>query len=409
MSGFNYSGGSVADPGHESFDFDNIANRALDHCRKWDAGIVRGKYPDTPDDFIPMWIADMDFAAAPCIRAVLRELSENGAYGYTYPYREFVDSIVGWQARRHGAEVRSEWVKNTYGTVPTIHYLYQAFCQPNDKVILNTPVYDPFGYAAHNNGIRVVCNPLAYDGGEYSIDFDLLERQLDTERPRVMLFCSPHNPGGRTWTLTEIEQVAELCERYGVLFVVDEVHGDIMLSGVHISALSLPGRLLDNLIVLSSPNKGFNLGGLKTSYAIVPNRRIRDILLHRLEMNSITSPNVFGAAAVTAAYERGEAWLDALTDYLREGYRMCEEAVARMTGWRLMPMSASYLPWVDVSATGHTATEVCEHMAHEAGVVLGDGTFYVEGGSSFVRLNLGTSHEILARSFERLSRHQLVG
>lgn len=126
-------------------------------------------------------------------------------------------------------------------------------------------------------------------------------------------------------------------------------------------------------------------------------------------MNSITSPNVFGAAAVTAAYERGEAWLDALTDYLREGYRMCEEAVARMTGWRLMPMSASYLPWVDVSATGHTATEVCEHMAHEAGVVLGDGTFYVEGGSSFVRLNLGTSHEILARSFERLSRHQLVG
>ena len=378
MSGFNYSGGSVADPGHESFDFDNIANRALDHCRKWDAGIVRGKYPDTPDDFIPMWIADMDFAAAPCIRAALRELSENGAYGYTYPYREFVDSIVGWQARRHGAEVRSEWVKNTYGTVPTIHYLYQAFCQPNDKVILNTPVYDPFGYAAHNNGIRVVCNPLAYDGGEYSIDFDLLERQLDTERPRVMLFCSPHNPGGRTWTLTEIEQVAELCERYGVLFVVDEVHGDIMLSGVHISALSLPGRLLDNLIVLSSPNKGFNLGGLKTSYAIVPNRRIRDILLHRLEMNSITSPNVFGA-------------------------------VARMTGWRLMPMSASYLPWVDVSATGHTATEVCEHMAHEAGVVLGDGTFYVEGGSSFVRLNLGTSHEILARSFERLSRHQLVG
>ena len=223
MSGFNYSGGSVADPGHESFDFDNIANRALDHCRKWDAGIVRGKYPDTPDDFIPMWIADMDFAAAPCIRAALRELSENGAYGYTYPYREFVDSIVGWQARRHGAEVRSEWVKNTYGTVPTIHYLYQAFCQPNDKVILNTPVYDPFGYAAHNNGIRVVCNPLAYDGGEYSIDFDLLERQLDTERPRVMLFCSPHNPGGRTWTLTEIEQVAELCERYGVLFVVDEV------------------------------------------------------------------------------------------------------------------------------------------------------------------------------------------
>lgn len=407
MSGLNNSVSTLAGSSCKSFDFDNIADRALDHCRKWDIDIVQGKYPGTPDGFIPMWIADMDFAAAPCVRAALCELAENGAYGYTYPYREFVDSIVGWQARRHGAEVKREWIKNTYGTVPTIHYLYQAFCQPNDKVILNTPVYDPFGYAAHNNGIRVVCNPLAYDG-EYSIDFDLLERQLAEERPRVMLFCSPHNPGGRTWTLTEIECVAELCGRYGVLLVVDEVHGDIMLSGVHVSALSLPERFLDNLIVLSSPNKGFNLGGLKTSYAIVPNRRLRDILLHRLEMNSITSPNVFGAVAVTAAYERGDAWLDALTDYLRVGYRMCEQAVSRMEGWHLMPMTASYLPWVDVSATGHTATEVCEHMAREAGVVLGDGTFYVEGGSSFIRLNLGTSHEILAQAFERLANRQLV-
>ena len=116
------------------FDFDQIANRATDHCRKWDGSIVRGKYPDTPADFIPMWIADMDFSAAPCIRDALGELAENGAYGYTYPYREFLDSIVSWQAERHGVEVNSEWIKNTYGTVSTIHYLYQAFCQPNDML-----------------------------------------------------------------------------------------------------------------------------------------------------------------------------------------------------------------------------------------------------------------------------------
>lgn len=392
-----------------TYTFDTMADRALDHARKWDRGIVQKKFPGTPDDFIPMWIADMDFPAAPEIREELARVAENGAYGYTYAYDQFYDAVIGWHKRRHGNDVQREWITNSYGTVSTIHYLYQAFCQPNDAVIMCTPVYDPFAYAARNNGLRVIANTLAYDGARYTIDYDLLERQLDEARPKIMLFCSPHNPAGRVWELEEIERVAALCQQYGTIFVVDEVHSEIILEGGFSSALQLPSCYWDNLILLTSPNKGFNLGGLKTSYSIIPNRKLRDTFRHRFEMNSITSPNVFGVVAIVAAYERGEAWLDAMVDYLRKNYELTRDVIAeRMEGWNLMPMTASYLPWVDVSGTGASATEMTVHMAREAGVIIEDGSHYVSDGEKFVRLNIGTPRSVLEEALDRMAAHQLI-
>ncbi len=392
-----------------AFDFDHMADRKLDHARKWDAQIIRQKFPGTPDDFIPMWIADMDFAAAPAIREALTSVAQNGAYGYTSAHEGFFDAVISWQRRRHGNEVRRDWITLSYGTVSTIHYLYQAFCQPNDAVILNTPVYDPFGYAARHNGIRVVRNPLIYEDRRYRIDFDLLERQMAEKHPRIYLLCSPHNPAGRVWSAKELERAAELCRTHDVLLVVDEVHSELILEGAFTSALQLPGCYLDNLIVLTSPNKGFNLGGLKTSYSMIPGGTIRRRFRHRLEMNSITSPNVFGCAAIIAAYNEGEEWLDALVGYLADSYRCLAAFVeSEMEGWNLMPMTASYLPWVNIAGTGATATQVTGHMAREAGVIIEDGSHYVGEGDAFVRLNLGMPKKLVIECLERMRDHQLV-
>lgn len=393
----------------ETFNFDVMADRTLDHARKWDPAIIKQKYPHAQKDSIPMWIADMDFPAAPTIRRVLVEVADNGAYGYGYAHDGFFNAVISWHKRRHDAEVKRDWITLAYGTVPTIHYLYQAFCQPNDCILLNTPVYDPFGYAAHNNGFRVIENPLIYRDRTYHIDFELLEEQLERFRPRIHLFCSPHNPGGRIWTPEEIERVAELCRANGCLLVVDEVHCEHIMDGEFHSSLQLPERYLDNLIVLTSPNKGFNLGGLKTSYSMIPSPRVRDVFRHRLEMNSITSPNTFGCAAIIAAYNESEEWLDAVTAYLRENYRQTKAFIdERMQSWELMTMDASYLPWVNVSGTGATATEVTEHLAREAGVIVGDGTYYVANGSSFIRLNLGCPRSIVSEALMRMEAHQLV-
>lgn len=393
----------------ESFDFDVMADRSVDHARKWDAQIIEQKFPGTPRDFIPMWIADMDFPAAPCVREALTRVAANGAYGYTSAHDGFYNAVISWQRRRHHNEVQRDWITLTYGCVSTFHYLYQAFCQPNECVILNTPVYDPFGYAARHNGVRVISSPLVYEDRRYTIDFDMLDAQMAAEHPKVYLLCSPHNPAGRVWSAEELTTAAELCHRHQVLLVVDEVHSEHVFAGTFTSALQLDAVYLDNLVVLTSPNKGFNLGGLKTSYAIIPNEALRRTFRHRLEMNSVTSPNVFGCAAIIAAYNEGAAWLDAMTAYLGESYRQLAAFVdERMEGWEVMPMTASYLPWVNVAGTGHDGGQITRHMAREAGVIIEDGSHYVAGGNDFVRLNVGMPRRLVMECLERMSTHQLV-
>lgn len=388
-----------------NYDFDNMANREIDHCRKWDKKIINTKFPEVKEDFIPMWIADMDFKASPEIVEEFVKISKNGAFGYTYAYDEFYEAVIEWQKRRHNNNVDKEWVTLSYGTVSTIHYMYQAFCKPGDKVLMNTPVYDPFAYAAEHNEIKVISNPLEYDGKTYYINFDVLENQIKIEKPKIYLLCSPHNPAGKIWGISEIKKIAELCLKYNVLLAVDEVHSEIILYSTFYSALQLEEKYLNNLILLTSPNKAFNLGGLKTSYSIIPNEKIREIFRRKLKENSITSPNLYGVVGITAAYNKSEAWLDELTDYLRENYEYTKKVIEnQFPTWKLMEMQASYLPWVDISGTGLTATEVTNLMANEAGVIIEDGSHYVAKGEGFIRLNIGTPKSILIAAMERMAK-----
>ncbi|MDO4432238.1 MAG: PatB family C-S lyase [Aerococcaceae bacterium] len=385
------------------YQFDELPNRKLDKSRKWDETLLKSRFPNLPEDYIPMWIADMDYVLAPEILDALRSILEIGTLGYTYTYDAFYDAVIDWQKRRHQVDVTKEAITLVYGTVSTIHYLLQCFCTTSQKVLMNTPVYDPFALAAERNGIEVITNPLIVRENRYYIDFDLLETQLREQRPDVYLFCSPHNPAGRIWTREEMQQVYDLCQQYGVLLVVDEVHSEHILFGEHTSIGALNDEVKNNVILLTSPNKGFNFGGLKTSYAIIWNADIRRRFQTHLAKNSITSPNPFGIAALIAAYNESEQWLDAVTDYLRDNYLLTKQMIARdFPTWQLMEMDASYLCWIDVSQGDMSASELVPFLAEKAGVILEDGTHYVANGENYIRINIATSRELLLQAFERM-------
>lgn len=388
------------------FDFDKIVERKSDKCRKWDHRFVCSRFGDVPEDFIPLWIADMDFTSPPAVIEGFQNIVQHGTFGYTSCFDEFYDAVIAFQKESHHVDVEREWITLTYGTVSTLHYTVQAFCLPDDCVMMNTPVYDPFAMAVQRQGVRVLTNPLSIKEGRYNIDFSLVEEQMIANRPKLWFFCSPHNPSGRIWTVEEIRQVSDLCTRYGVILVVDEVHAEHVLKGKFSSCLTPGSATLENLILLTSPNKAFNLGGLKTSYSIIPDKRLRKKFRQQLEKNSVTSPNIFGVWGIIFAYRFGRPWLEELNIYLNRNAQYLADAIAtHFPQWKMMTPESSYLAWIDVSESSRTATQWVNHFARNAGVIIEDGSHYVEDGENFIRINFGTQRYWLEQAIHRMSEH----
>lgn len=387
------------------YDFDLKPDRVSEKCRKWDLDIIRSKFGNVDEDFIPMWIADMDFKIPSQIEAKFMEAVKRGVFGYTYCYDEFYDSVINWQKDMHDVHIKKEEITLTYGTVSTIHYTLQAFCNEGDNIILNTPVYDPFESAAKKQGVKVIKNTLDVIDNRYYINFDRLEKQIKEHKPKLMLFCTPHNPSGRIWTLEEIEKVAKLCLDNGVILVADEVHAEHIHFGKFESIFKLSDELLENIILLTSPNKGFNLGGLKTSYSIVRNEKIRKTFRDKLTQNSITSPNVFGIIGLISAYDECRDWLAEVNDYIKENYNTVESFINnKLPMLKLMKMESSYLAWVDISELNISATEFTNKLALETGVLVEDGSHFVQDGDKFIRLNLGTQKDNICNALDRIEK-----
>lgn len=386
------------------YDFDDIADRSIDNARKWDKEIVNKKFPGISDDFIPLWIADMDFKAAPEIRRALTEMSENGAYGYTYPTEKWFQSVIDWQKIKHNNHIEKEWITLGYGTVPNMHYLVQALTDPEDYIIMNTPVYGPFAYAAEHNNRKVITVPLILKGDRYYLDFNKLEDEMKTKHPKILMFCSPHNPSGRIWSQDELIKVAQLCLDNNVVLVSDEVHSEHIMEEEFVSALQLPDKYMENLVMFTSPNKAFNLGGLKLSYSIIPGEKLRNALRGQYLKNSVTSPNVPGQIAMTTAYNDCGEWLLQCESYIKGNLNIFEESINRdFPEWKLLRMESSYLPWVDVSESGFDMHTIAHNMAINAGVVVGIGDDYVADADDFLRFNLGTSAKLIQESMDRMA------
>lgn len=386
------------------YDFDSLADRNIDNARKWDSSIVHSKFPHVREDFIPLWIADMDFKAAPEIRAALATMSNNGAYGYTYPTERWYQSVINWQLKRHNNHVEHDWITLGYGTVPNMHVIIQALLKPSDSVLLNTPVYGPFAYAAQHNNRNVISIPLIIKDNRYYFDWEKIELAMKEKHPKLTFFCNPHNPSGRVWSKEEITHMAQLCKQYHVLLVSDEVHSEQIMQGKFVSALQLDEKYLDNLVMFTSPNKAFNLGGLKLSYSIIPNPKIRAQFRQQYARNSVTSPNVPGQIAMTTAYEKCGEWLKQCTEYIRDNLKFTQKSIEKdFPGWKMMDMESSYLPWVDVSESKIDMHVIAQEMAEKAGVVVGIGDDYVANADNFIRLNLGTSHAVIKEAMNRMA------
>lgn len=387
------------------YDFNIKPDRVLEKCRKWDLDIIRSKFGNVGEDFIPMWIADMDFKIPTQIEAKFIEAVKRGVFGYTYCYDEFYNAVINWQKDMHDVDVKKEEITLTYGTVSTIHYTIQAFCNEGDNIILNTPVYDPFESAAKKQGVNVIKNTLDIIDNRYYINFDRLEAQIKEHKPKLMLFCTPHNPSGRIWSLEEIEKVAKLCIDNGVILVADEVHAEHIHFGKFESIFKLSDELLENIILLTSPNKGFNLGGLKTSYSVVRNEKIRNIFRSKLTQNSITSPNVFGIIGLITAYDECRDWLAEVNDYIKENFNTVKNFINnKLPMLKVMKMESSYLAWVDISELNLSATEFTNKLAQDTGVLVEDGSHFVHDGDKFVRLNLGTQRENICNALDRIEK-----
>lgn len=388
------------------YNFDTLANRDHDYSKKWCRKKAIERFGNIPDDYISMWIADMDFELAQPILNRFKELVNNKTFGYIYCYDDFFDSVINWNERKTNYKIKKESITLNYGVVSTLYNIVQAFCKDkNDSIIINSPVYNPFRECAINNNVKIIENNLYIDSNNrYQIDFELLENQIKQNKPKIYIFCSPHNPSGRIWSKAEVTRVAEICYRHGVILVADEVHSDHIHKGSFYSTLSLDEKYRNNLIFLNSANKGFNFAGLKTSYSIIPSDEIKQKLCNQFQRNHIDEPNVFGIAGIVSSYtDEGEDWLNQCYKYIIENYIYSKNFIhENCPQLKLMDMESSYLLWIDVSKTGMDGDEFTKKLAHSKGILVQEGSSFGEISKSFVRINIGTSREKVKKALYRL-------
>ncbi len=384
----------------QDFGFDRLIDRRGTYSYKYD-GLkkVFGR-----EDVLPMWVADMDFAVPPAVQEAIRRRAEHPIYGYTFRPEEYYQSIVGWIARRHGWQVAREWISYSPGIVPALNMAVQGFTDPGDGVILQSPVYHPFFWAIDLNHRKLLNNRLVEKEGSYTFDFDDLAEKA--KEAKLLLLSNPHNPVGRSWDEEELRRLGEICVEYDVLIVSDEIHADLTLPGHHhVPLASLSEEIAARTITCMAPSKTFNLAGLSTSSVIISDEKIREHFKEVVEALHIGGGNLFGIEASIAAYNHGEAWLDALLDYLTGNIARAREVVAKeMAEVTMAPVEATYLVWLDFRRTGMDAEALKKFMLEEAKVGGNDGAMYGPGGEGFVRLNLATPRSIVEEAFERISK-----
>ncbi len=380
--------------------FDLTPDRRGSGSYKWDTA-------REGQDIIPLWVADMDFKAAPVIMDALRARVEHGVFGYTYVPDEYYRAVEHWYSRRYGVALGPD-VRPIYtqGVVPAISATIKALTRPGDGVAVMTPVYNCFFSSIRNNGCMMVDVPLVrVDGSDdftYEIDFELLEARLSDERVPVLLMCNPHNPACRAWRREELQRVYDLCRHTGTTLLSDEIHGDIIMPGYSFTPVaSLDGNPLAHTVTFSSPSKAFNIAGLQIANIITSSPRLRYLIDRAINDNEVCDVNPFGVAALIAAYNHGSEWLDSLTGYIHDNYRYLVKAVAhRMPRLKVARLEATYLAWLDVSSIDMPDEELEEYLKEHYRVWLNAGSMYGRGG--FLRVNLATSRRRLAEGLDRM-------
>jgi cysteine-S-conjugate beta-lyase len=382
--------------------FDTPINRAGSHCVKWD--MLEPLYGLKPDEGLAMWVADMEFRPPQVVQTALQKMLDHGVYGYFGDDRAYLEAIRWWMATRHGWEVQPEWIFTTHGLVNGTALCIQSFTQPGDAVVLMTPVYHAFARIIKAAGRDVVELPLALDDGIARLDFAAWEQRL-TGREKMLILCSPHNPGGRVWSVPELRDVADFCVKHDLILVSDEIHHDLVFPGEKHTVMPLAApQIADRLVMMTATTKTFNIAGAHIGNVIISDPALRKTFAVTINAMGI-SPNSFGMHMATAAYSpEGAAWVDDLMGYLEGNRRIFDEGIARIPGLRSTRLQATYLAWVDFSGTGMAPDEFIERVQKVAKIATNHGASFGLGGESFLRFNLACPRAQVVDAVARLQR-----
>lgn len=381
------------------YDFSRPTDRRGTDSYKWDSA------PEA--DIIPLWVADMDFETFPAITEALQRRVAHGIFGYTRVPEAYYEAVCRWFKKRHGWHINREDIIYTSGVVPAVSAVIKALTLPGDQVIVQGPVYNCFFSSIRNNGCETVSNSLIYNKEElrYEIDFDDLERKLKHERARLMLLCNPHNPGGRVWTRDELTRVAELCRKYGVRVVSDEIHCELTLyDNEYVPFGSLPDELSRGSITCCSPSKAFNTAGLQIANIVCRDAEVRNRINRAININEVCDVNPFGVIALQAAYsDEGYEWLTQLRKYISANYDLLLERFAReLPKCKVIRMEGTYLAWIDCSELHIPSDEIEKMLMHENKVWVNAGSMYGAEGAAFIRINMACTSELLNEGITRI-------
>lgn len=391
----------------QSFNFDQPIDRRNTRSVKWD---------EAPDpEVLPLWVADMDFATAPCVQQAVARRAAHPCYGYTLVPDAYYDAIVQWFSARHGWSIQADEILYTIGVIPAIAAILKAHTQMGDNVVILTPVYNCFYNLIRNAGCQAAEVPLLdhdVPGSslvDYDIDWQGLEAALALPKTTVLLFCNPHNPVGRNWHPAELKRVAQLCLKHGVLLISDEIHCELSRP----DTLYVPfGTVIDaelaglKYVVCTSPSKAFNLAGLQNANIIVPDTELRRRVDRAINLNETCDVNPFGVEAVIAAYTQGAPWLDALCRYIWDNYAFaCAYLNKEVPALKIADLQATYLMWVDYRALlpDMPSQQLADRLIHEAKVWFAAGAAYGAAGEGHLRINLATNRITLTQALRRLT------
>lgn len=380
-----------------TFDFDTVINRRGTNSYKWD--IVK------EEDVIPLWVADMDFKAAPAILEALKKRVEHGVFGYTLVPDSYYEAIINWFARRHNWQIDRSWIIYTTGVVPAVSCAIKALTLPGEKVLIQTPDYNCFFSSIKNNGCEVAENELVRRGDSYKVDFEDFERQCADEKTTVFLLCNPHNPAGRVWTKEELERMNDICLTHGVRVISDEIHCELVMPGHRFTPFAaISDACRDNSVVLNSPTKAFNIAGLQIANIICADPAMRRRIDRAVNINEVCDVNPFGVVALQAAYNESEEWLDSLNHYIWGNYLALKEFIAKeLPRLEVTRLEGTYLAWVDIKATGLTSDEAYEKLMKEGRVYVNSGTMYGRrAGEGYLRINLACPRATLLEGMKRM-------
>lgn len=379
------------------YNFDEPVNRRGTNSVKWDE--------EKEDGIIPLWVADMDFLAAPAIRRAVEERAKHGVFGYAIVGDSYYDAITNWFKRRHNWTIERDWIIYTTGVIPAISATIHALAMPGEKVLIQTPVYNCFYSCIRNQGLRVLESPLKREGNTYVVDWDDFEAKCADKKTTLFLLCNPHNPAGRVWTKDELARMNEICMRHDVKVISDEIHCELIMPGyVFTPFATVSADCQRNSVVFNSPTKNFNIAGLQIANIICANKEWYRRIDRAINIFEVCDVNPFGPLALEAAYNESEDWINELMPYIADNYALLKDTFAKeVPNYEVLKLEGTYLAWVDIRKSGLTANALTEKLLREGKVQVNSGVIYSKNdGEGYIRINLACPRATLQEGLKRI-------